>query len=272
MIKKQFLKELLLSGTQTKGAATNKKADVIKIQSWLNLYAIANPASGTATAIDGDFGASTETAVKNFQKANKLPQTGVVDASLFSLLTFPLDNAFKKTVKGNGLRELIVNTAHQHLANRAFELTVNGQSNSGPWVRSYMDGNEGDPWFWCMGFVQTIIDQAASQLGKDFKTLMPLTYSCDTIGTYGISKNCLLKNAVIHVNPSLVQPGDIFLVRKSDNDWFHTGLVTAIKGTTFETIEGNTNTDGSHNGNGVYKRTRNFALQKLDVFSVQGLV
>ncbi|XHR97653.1 hypothetical protein ACFJIV_13940 [Mucilaginibacter sp. UC70_90] len=45
-----------------------------------------------------------------------------------------------------------------------------------------------------------------------------------------------------------------------------------MHGDLFDTIEGNTNTDGSSNGNGVYKRVRNFQTSKLDVFSIQPLV
>jgi peptidoglycan hydrolase-like protein with peptidoglycan-binding domain len=272
MIKKQYLKEIALSGTQQRNGSANNQKEVAKIQSWLNLYAVTNPSAGTATGIDSSFGPGTETAVKNFQKAKNLPQTGIVDSTVFAALTQPMVNAFKSPVAGSGLRELIVNTAIQHLSNAPFELVIKDQSNSGPWVRAYMDNNEGTPWFWCMGFVQTIIDQAATQLGKDFRTLMPLTYSCDTVGTTGIAKGLLSRVATVRANPSIVKPGDIFLVQKTPNDWFHTGLITGVHGDLFDTIEGNTNTDGSSNGNGVYKRVRNFQTSKLDVFSIQPLV
>lgn len=272
MIKKQYLKEIAISGTQQRNGSANNQKEVTKIQSWLNLYAVTNQSAGTATGIDGSFGPGTETAVKNFQKAKNLPQTGIVDSNVFAALTQPMVNAFKSPVAGTGLRELIVNTAIQHLSNAPFELVIKDQSNSGPWVRAYMDNNEGTPWFWCMGFVQTIIDQAATQLGKDFRTLMPLTYSCDTVGTTGIAKGLLSRVATVRANPSVVKPGDIFLVQKTPNDWFHTGLITGVHGDLFDTIEGNTNTDGSSNGNGVYKRVRNFQTSKLDVFSIQPLV
>lgn len=272
MIKKQYLKEIKISGTQSLGGARNVKQDVSKIQSWLNLYARTDQRSGTATGIDGDFGPATELAVKSFQKLKKLEQTGKVDTSLFDMLCQPMTDAFETIPKGRNLRELIVNAAMLHLASSAFELTIKGQSNSGPWVRSYMDGNEGTDWFWCMGFVQTIIDQAASVQGKDFRTLMPLTYSCDTVGTTGINKRLLTRYNQVRRDPSVVKPGDIFLVQKTPNDWFHTGLIIAVHDAVFETIEGNTNEDGSSNGIGVFKRTRNFTVQKLDVFSIEPLV
>lgn len=231
-----------------------------------------NPSSGTATGIDSDFGPATEKAVLNFQKFNSLPQTGSVDQKLFDILTSPLKKAFESAVSGSNLRELILNTAKNHLKNHPFELVINNQSNCGPWVRSYMDGHEGTPWFWCMGFVQAIIDQAASIQGKNFKTLMPLTYNCDTVGTTGIQKKILTRYQLATTNPTLVKPADIFLIQKTPNDWFHTEIVTAIHGDIIETIEGNTNSDGSHNGNAVMNRIRNFKQSKIDFFSIASLV
>lgn len=272
MIKNQFQKEITISGTHTKGGAANNKKDVNKIQCWLNLFALQNPGSGTSTGIDGDFGQATEVAVTNFQKAKKLPQTGKVDAAVFAELCAPMSKAFTTVPKGNNLREMIVSTAALHLAGKPFELVVKGESNSGPWVRAYMDGNEGEPWFWCMGFVQSIIDQAASVQGKDFRTLMPPTLSCDVVGTTGLHKGLLKRFAEVRKDPSAIKPGDIFLVQKAPNDWFHTGIVLSVNGDVFETVEGNTNNDGSHNGNAALKRQRNFMQSKLDVFSIEPLV
>ena len=272
MIKKQYLKELVISGPCARNLATNKKADVLKIQSWLNLFAQVKPSAGTSTGIDGDFGPATELAIKKFQKAKGLAETGTVDSAVFTALSMPLNNAFNATGSAAGLRERIVEIAHKHLDQYAYELIIDQQANSGPWVRSYMDGNEGTDWYWCMGFVQAIIDQAASQFQKDFCTLMPLTYSCDVVAMKGVEKKLLIGNKAFIANPALAKPGDLFLLKKSANDWYHTGLITGISGDTIETIEGNTNNDGSSNGNGVYKRIRNFKKQVIDVFSITPLV
>lgn len=272
MQKTFFEKELVISGTQRKDGASNTPKDVRKIQSWLTLFSMVNPGAGTATGIDGDFGKATEKAVKNFQAAKGVTQTGLVDQETFDLLSAPIRNAFTKQLTSTDLRQLIVKTAKSHLPNHPFELVIDQQPNSGPWVRAYMDGNEGSEWLWCMGFVQSIIDQAASVQGKDFTMLMPQTYSCDTVGTIGLTKGVLFRNAQIRNNPSLVRPGDIFLVQKSENDWTHTGIITDIDDDLFETVEGNTNDGGSNNGNAVLKRLRNFRKSKLDVFSIQSLV
>ncbi len=272
MQKTFYQKELLIKATQQRNGANNNKKDVEKIQSWLNLFAMQNPGSGTATGIDGDFGPATEKAVLNYQKFNGLPQNGNVDQGLFDKLASPLKKAFESPISGNNLRELILNTAKNHLKNQPLELVINNQSNTGPWVRSYMDAHEGTEWYWCMGFVQAIIDQAASIQGKNFKTLMPLTYSCDTVGTTGLQKNILTRYQKARTNPDLIKPGDIFLLQKTPNDWIHTGIVTAVHADTIETIEGNTNSGGSNNGNAVMDKIRNYKQSKLDFFSIESLV
>lgn len=56
------------------------------------------------------------------------------------------------------------------------------------------------------------------------------------------------------------QAGDLFLLLNKDKRAHHIGFVTeALPESEFRTIEGNTNTGGSDNGDGVYERTRNVA-------------
>lgn len=272
MQKNHFQKELTITATQKRNGVNNTKKDVQKIQSWLTLFEFIKPGSGTLTSIDGDFGSATEKAVMNFQKAKAMAQTGVVDANIFSLLCSPLQKAFETVPTGNGLRQRIISAAKLHIGNSPHELTIDKQSNSGPWVRSYMNGMEGEKLLWCMGFVQTIVDQAASSLNKNFKDLMPLTFSCDTLGQTGLTKGLLTRFNKVRENPSVVKPGDIFLLQKLPTDWIHTGLIISVSGDIFETIEGNSNSDGSNNGNRACKRVRNFRTSKLDVFSIEPLV
>lgn len=255
MIKQHYLQELNIAHTCGRRLHSNM-ADVRKIQSWLTLYAIHKPDAGTATAIDGIFGPATERAVRNYQAGNGLPLTGVVDRALFRYMSRPLADAFGFAATGSTLREKIISTAKAHLLAAPFELAIDGETNSGPWVRSYMDGNEGNEWLWCMGFVQSVIDQSAAQDGKNLRNLMPLTYLCDVLGQYARDNYRLVNGSDILKNPSLVIPGDIFLLRGKGFHWYHTGLVIAVHEGSFETIEGNTNNDGSSNGNGVYRRVR----------------
>lgn len=272
MQKNHFQKELTIAATQKRNGTNNTKKDVQKVQSWLTLFELTKPGSGTLTGIDGDFGSATEKAVMNFQKAKGINQNGIADINTFSLLCSPLQKPFETIPTGNGLRQRILSAAKTHIENFPHELTINNQSNSGPWVRSYMNGMEGEELLWCMGFVQTIIDQAASSLNKNFKDLMPLTFSCDVVGQTGLTKGLLTRFTKVRQDPSIVKPGDIFLIQKTPMDWIHTGIIISVSGDVFETIEGNTNNDGSHNGNRACKRVRNFKTSKLDVFSIEPLV
>lgn len=272
MKKTSYQKELSIKATQKRDGDSNNKKDIMKIQSWLSLYSIQHPMGGTATDIDGDFGPATERAVRNYQEHTDSPKSGMVTKELFTQMCNNMKDAFERPLTASHLRDLVVEAAHNHLENFPYELQIQGASNSGPWVRAYMDGNDGSPWFWCMGFVQAIIDQAASAQNKNFKTLFPLTYSCDTVGTTGLDKGLLTRFRKLRQDPSIIKPGDIFLIQKSTMDWTHTGIITDINNDVIETIEGNTNQAGSRNGIAVMKRTRNFMNSKIDVFSIEPLV
>lgn len=268
MKKTQYLKELNLTAAVVRKGLANKKADVEKIQSWLCLQERQHRGIGTMTGIDGDYGQATETAVKNYQRFLGVTADGIVTTSLFSKMCLNLKSSFESTARKSTLRDTISEVAHNHLKGFPFELVIKQQTNCGPWVRSYMGGNEGSDWLWCMGFVQAVLDQATSLHGKNFTEMMPLTYSCDTVGTHGLQKNALIRNEKIRINPALAKKGDVLLVRKSMHDWIHTAIIVDVVGDTFITIEGNTNNDGSSNGDGVYKRVRNFRKSALDVFSL----
>jgi len=269
MIKNYFQREIEISGTQSRGAANSSK-EVSKIQSWLNLYAFLNPSKGTSTGIDGDFGPATEKAVRNYQKANGLREDGIVTQELFRRMADPMIKAFTQRVAGTGLRELMVNAAKQHLIAGARELTIKGEGNRGPWVRAYMDGSEGRDQLWCMGFVQTVLDQAISQIGGNFTNIVKRSFSCDTVAGEAQRRGNFIGYTLVRSHEYHVEPGDIFLLQSSANsrDWTHTGIIIESSGDVFETIEGNTNADGSENGYGVLRRTRNFMKSKLDIIRI----
>lgn len=202
--------------------------------------------------------------MRAFQHTYGLKVDGEVGDQTFRELTKPMAKAFTR-IKGDELRSLIVKYADQHLINMPRELY---NSNSGPWVRSYMDGNEGKQWAWCMGFVQTIIDQASTSLSLPFQTLMPKTYSCDVIGEYGKKKKRLIRNANLRTDPSHIKIGDVFLVVKQPWDWTHTGIVIGLDNDLIHTIEGNTNDEGVREGFEVCRRFRNFQTSNIDIYSV----
>jgi peptidoglycan hydrolase-like protein with peptidoglycan-binding domain len=271
MLKTQYKKELVLTATCQVGS---KGQDVKKIQEWLCINAFQYPHAAIATAVDGAYGDATALAVKNFQKVIGLPATGIVDAALFARLTQPLQKAFGTQLPAaGGLRSLVVKYADNHLQNHPRELQYDAQQNLGSWVRSYCNGADGTPYKWCMGFVQTVLDQASATCNRRFTDLMPMSLSCDTVGTSATQNKSLVRNSEVRKSPGLAKPGDVFLLRSAQNsmDWHHTGIISRVVGDCFETIEGNTDQQGSSNGTGVFARTRNFQKSIIDVVSVQAL-
>jgi peptidoglycan hydrolase-like protein with peptidoglycan-binding domain len=261
MIKDYFLQEINLKKIVKVGSTG---PDVQKIQEWINLWRYVKPEWKYIVTVDGEFGQQTDQVIRIFQQMNNLPIDGIVGVKTFQALVKPMINAFTR-IDGTDLRTLIIAYAEQHLKNQPKELY---NSNRGPWVRAYMDGHEGKEWAWCMGFVQTVLDQAFSTLGQSFTMSLPRTFSCDVAGEYGRQKNSLVPFATARPNPGFIRPGDIFLVNRTPHDWNHTGIVTGLAGTMIHTIEGNTNDEGSREGFEVCRRIRNLATQQLDIFKI----
>lgn len=210
------------------------------VQEWLSLH-------GNHVAIDRDFGSATETAVVAFQRAAALQSTGVVDEATFELLIAPMRAALAPIpASGRSAGELVVAYANQHLDQHPVEI---GGQNCGPWVRLYMNGNEGRRWKWCAGFACFVLKQAC----KSCDAALPIapSFSCNDL-----AESARACGRFVHRDDA--GPGSLFLHRTTRRDWTHTGLVTHLDAETFATIEGNTSDDGKHEGYEVCGRTRGY--------------
>lgn len=240
-------RELTLGREYKRG---DKGGKVRNIQEWLSLQ-------GQSVSIDGAFGPATEAAVRRFQTGNGIAVTGTADKTTFAALVEPLAAAVTPiTAAGRTLNDMILAYANQHLVR--YPLEVGGQ-NCGPWVRVYMEGNQGSDWPWCAGFACFILRQAADALGKP----MPFkpTFSCDVLASQAISAGRFIPGSAIakgKVRKSDILPGSLFVSRRTDNDWNHTGIAIAFHDDYFETIEGNTNDAGDREGYEVCRRTRGY--------------
>ncbi|THU36908.1 CHAP domain-containing protein [Niastella caeni] len=134
-----------------------------------------------------------------------------------------------------------------------------GSSNSGVEVDQYLKSvglNPGYPW--CMAFVYWCYQQAAKSTGV----------SNFLIRTGGVlhqwneqqPKRKIVLDKVLK-NPAIIQPGAVFIMDYGKGTG-HTGLVERIQGGLVETIEGNTNDEGSREGYEVCRRTRKLASIK----------
>jgi hypothetical protein len=261
MRKKQYFKELTISGIHRKG---DNNPEIRKIQEWYNLWAMLN--IQPLISVDGDYGTVTENAIKVFQTYSSLKVDGIVGSHTFGKLTVPMLKAFEKTMVGN--HTYIIHYAQQHLRSHPMELN---NSNEGPWVRAYMDGHEGTPFAWCMGFAQTVLDQAFSyaEKSRDIFEIIPMTYSCDVLGEWALKETQLIRNKVL--DASMISPGDLFLKVKTEHDWVHTGIVIEVEGNTIRTIEGNSNDEGSREGYEVCTLSRDIKKQNIDIVKITNL-
>ena len=218
--------------------------DVRLAQEWLTFH-------GFGTAIDGDFGPASELSAKSFQTKKQLPSTGVVDQPTQIALLAPIDAVqVPISVGTKTLPQLYVSYSQQHLKQHPIEI---GGQNRGPWVRLYMNGNQGDEWLWCAGFVTWVLRQACKTLAVAMPH--PYNFSCDTLATRAKS-NGLFVPVDKASDISQVRPGYLVVYRKASNQWSHIGIVETVQGEAMTTIEGNTDHKGSNNGYEVCRQTR----------------
>lgn len=117
--------------------------------------------------------------------------------------------------------------------------------NDGPAVEEYLKSTGlGSGYAWCMAFVYWCYNYA-SELTNIANPL---------IKTAGVLKQW---NEIDKKYKSILLPkvGSIFIMDFGKGTG-HTGIVTKVNATTIETIEGNSNTAGSREGNQVGKNTR----------------
>ncbi len=241
--------EIKFPGEVRKG----KRGAVAKrIQEWLCLH-------GHQVAVDEDFGGVTAQALEAFQKAKRLPVTGVMDDATHTALVKPMRAVLSHKPKARGgFGAAVMSVAKAHLAAHPREV---GGANKGPWVRMYMQGNEGKPWAWCAGFTTFCMHQASDAgAGK-----LPIqgSFSCDSLASQAKSAGVFLSER--KAAPDMIPAGAMFLVRRTSTDWTHVGFVSAANPGAFATIEGNTNDDGDREGYEVCARSRGYAKKDFIV-------
>jgi len=222
-----------------------------RVQEWLTFH-------GFRTPIDEAFGTAAERALQAFRNARGITATGPLDPPTWDALSAPMVRALSDVNKGATFGDTVLEVARQHLEEHPIEL---GGANCGPWVRAYMNGNQGTPWAWCAGFVTFVMKQAA----KIQSTATPIdgSFSCDLLATQADKAGRFVSEASINATPSKLSAATlgtcgIFLVRRTSSDWTHTGFAFDYNSAngTFATIEGNTNDEGSREGYEVCKRFR----------------
>lgn len=236
--------ELIYPGDAGKGA---QGIGVKRLQEWLNYHRC-------YINIDADFGPATETALRKFQAIRGLVPCGVLDSQTWEDLVEPMRRVLVMPALPSdaGLSKAVLQIAKLHLAQHPVEL---GGDNRGPWVRLYMDGHEGAEWRWCAGFVTFVLKQACSALSLAMP--VPGSFGCDELARQAKQSGRFQPGA--EADWRSLGSSQIFLIRKTESDWTHTGFSFAGNGAAFSTIEGNTNDEGGSNGYEVTQRVRSTA-------------
>lgn len=230
--------------------------EVLRVQEWLNHH-------GLHVVLDGDFGPATEAAVRAFQEQDRsfgqvLP--GVVNETTWLGLTDPMRHLIRsaRVVVGDLLDGVqpelpyyIAKVAEHHAKFHPREI---GGNNRGPWVRLFMDGQQGPNAPWCAGWATYVLGQVFAVLGQENPWR---TFSCDELAHRAQKANRWLR-APKGAARGLVRPGALFLIAKVENDWSHTGIVTRVTEDAFHTLEGNTNRLGQREGTELRARVRPF--------------
>ncbi|MDA5634274.1 peptidoglycan-binding protein [Agrobacterium sp. ST15.16.024] len=243
---KSIEQELAFPGALKVGSSSS---GVKRLQEWLHL-------NGYYTSIDGDFGASTETMLDRFAKAQGRTGAKVLDEELWVVLTAPLHRAVAKMVPGASFEETVLKVARQHIAERPKEA---GGNNCGPWVRAYMRGAEGADQLWCAGFASLIFEQAARDMG--IKVPLKRQVGVDALVADAKASGRFIAESEVGtplLRASRLRPGYLFVIRKDAKDWTHVGFVLSVGATSFDTIEGNTGGEGGVDGDEARQNNRSY--------------
>jgi hypothetical protein len=136
-------------------------------------------------------------------------------------------------------------------------------NNSGEAIRKYQQATSLDPdkWPWCAAFVDWCIkewlEDAEVIAWLGLKTRTPEAWRPKTALAYGFlgwAKERPNTTKIIDRSEQ-AQAGDIVMYTFS-----HVGIVISDNGKSIQTIEGNTNGEGSREGDGVYFKTRSRSL------------
>lgn len=206
-----------------------------------------------ATDLSAEFDNDLTILVSAFQMRCGLDPTGVVDDDTWqAFLTAkqPDPPAPQPVVSGRpALERRIVEVALAAEARHIREKPGN-RGATVEMIQRHAGGGSGIPW--CVAFAWAVVD-----LAYFLDQSMP-----PKLGTaQKVSSSALVKWAREHdrliTDPAEARPGDLIVLKGGDTGFFHTALIVASpSGGSVATVEGNTNTGGSSDGDGIYARRR----------------
>lgn len=212
-------------------------------------------------AIDGEYGATTAAAVRQFQKKNKLKPDGVVGVQTRKLLRSAKTAAVARQLAQVKPKPAAASPGSKALAEALKYIGVSekpmksNKTQFGKWF-----GVDGVPW--CNIFVSYCFKNAANKIiGKGGRGAGIYTNGC----TYVPTTEAWLRSTGQWVGRTTPQPGDIAIFNWDGGVPDHIGIVEKYTGNgTFLCIEGNTSVGNDSNGGQVMRRERK--LTQVDGF------
>lgn len=203
--------------------------------------------------VDGDFGTKTNQAVKLFQATHKDQNNNPleIDGTVGALTWHAMFGQESVPVVLGATNQLLIKTLEFAIQ----EIGVKEDppcSNRGQRVQEYQAAvgiAPGNPW--CCAYVYWCFKKASEALAR--ANPVTRTGSCMYHWSKTTGKKILALDAVN--KPSLVKPGNIFIINTGGFHG-HTGFVEKVEGGFIHTIEGNSNTQGSREGIGVFRNQR----------------
>lgn len=209
---------------------------------------------GYQLLIDGMMGPKTIAAIKDFQEKLGFAPDGLVGPATLKLLDM------RGSLTNNYDLQPTISTYEGGIAIQALwvALSQNGvreqENNKGPAVNAFLASVGLSPGYsWCMAFVYWCFQHAAAVVG----VMNPLVR---TGGCMRQWNECPDNSHCQRIYKDPI-PGDIFIMDLGGGAG-HTGIVREVQEDEILTIEGNTNDNGSANGDGVYSRRRKKAKIK----------
>ncbi|MEO7649770.1 MAG: peptidoglycan-binding protein [Bryobacteraceae bacterium] len=194
---------------------------------------------------DGSFGPATSAAVGKFQSQHGLKVTGSIAEETWVAL-----------FGGDPSDGTLLNGVLREARSQVGVMEKPLGSNRGPEVDQYLLRVGLNPtagsYPWCAAFVYYCFDEASKALSRT----NPVIRTAGALDLW--RKSCAtgvphLTAAVAAADPSKIQPGFIFVMSTGGGNG-HVGLVESSTAGKLVTIEGNTNTNGSREGIGVFRR------------------
>ena len=229
---------------------------VKKLQKLLN----ALPSTKNKLVEDGVFGKGTLTAITAFQKSSGLVADGIVGKKTWNALICvnKKPSSVARTPKYNpqapladiAVKYIGVKETGDNLAGTSKELLAIFKSDN------IATGEKTDGYPWCAAFVSFCVQKLNAGSAFYNGLLPPREASVNRfLNVWAKDNGCLVfNNKATDYSP---QKGDIVVFIFS-----HIGIVESVNGNLLTTIEGNTNSAGSREGNVVARKNRSTSLIK----------